>query len=264
MNEVDIKETRKLKLTELYCNSDSGTRVCSSGNLIYKFYGELSYIRELILKERLNILSNVNVPVLVKPIDMIVEKRLFSRELKGISMEKVSDAISLYDLSKDKTRVFEYLLALINASIGLSNIHEVPENIVLSDGNFTNVLLQKNSNGMYINPRFIDIDSAKVMGLSTPQISYLGAIYYKVGGKNYIASKNNDRLVYMLYFLKSIFNDIVYNVSDDEYDKMSEKISGLKDIRKVFLDLKKCKAAYVPYIYEFKEASDAFTLSKKM
>lgn len=262
MREININDVNRLDLETLYFNSETGSKIFTYKDRVYKFYGDISLINEFLLKLRLEILSSVDMPVLVSPDEMIVERDLFGNKLKGVVMEKIEDSVSLYELSKDVCYLVDYFISLINFSIGLSNIHNRKENIILSDANFTNVLIKKDDKGNYRIPRFIDVDSASIKRIPTNQQSYFGTLYYLVSGKKYKASKNNDRLVGMLCFLNSIFKIDIYSISEYEYDRMSEIVTSLKEIRKLFLDLKNCKVPYVPYFYEFLDFRDAYSLKK--
>lgn len=264
MDKIDIKDVKKLDLKTISINPDTGGRICIYKNKVYKFYGSMGYIREILLKERLRILSSIDMEVLVSPREMIIEKNLFSNILKGISMDRVEDAISLYDLSKDMRYIVDYFYSLVNASVWLYKVHNRKENIILSDANFTNILIKKDSNGNYRVPKFIDVDSASVGRIPTPQKSYLGALYYQVSSKRYYTSQNNDRLVYMIYFLQSIFNKIIFDISEYDFDKMSEYIRSLKNIRDLFIRLKTCNILEIPYLYEFLNPIDAYVFKKKM
>ncbi len=224
--------------------------------LIYKFFGPMSHSQRQNLKARIKILSKAKLSSIVKPMDMIIDSRhpLFFPKLTGVTTKKIEDMISLDDLSRDWRRDVEYFRALVNTSSELERIHNAPQKIILSDANFNNVLLQKNWNGLYINPKFIDIDSAGVKGHKTPWRSRYIVSYYDVIGKKYVPSANNDRLNYLLQFLYNIFHihfGIIFDIKDSDFDSRAERIRSLKSIRSIFLDLKKGKVPYIPYFYEF-------------
>ncbi len=225
-------------------------------NLIYKFFGPMSPSDRRNLEARIRILAKVDLDVIVKPIDMIVdaEKHLFFHQLTGITTEKVKDAISLDDLSRAYGRDVEYFKALVNTSLGLDRIHRAPQKIILSDASFNNVLMKKSRDNLYTAPKFIDIDSANVKGHRTPWRPRETAKYYEMIGKKYVPSENNDRLNYLLLFLYKIFSiyaGTIFDIKDADFDKKAEIIRSLKSIRNIFIDLKNGKIPYIPYFYEF-------------
>lgn len=233
----------------------------SSDGLIYKFFGPMTLSERRNLEARIRILSEVDLDIIVKPIDMIVDthKCFLFHKLTGITMEEKEKTISLDDLSRAWRRETEFFKALINTSLWLDRIHRTPQKIVLSDASFNNVLMEKSQDGLYTTPNFIDIDSASVKGYQSPWQPRNTSVYYDIIGKKYKPSENNDRLNYLLLFLYNIFDiymGSIFDIKDSDFDEKAEKIRCLRSIRSIFLDLKAGKVPYIPYFYEFLVAEE--------
>lgn len=187
--------------------------------LIYKFFGPMSHFQRQNLKARIKILSKAKLSSIVKPMDMIVDSRhpLFFPKLTGITTKKIQDMISLDDLSRDWRRDVEYFKALVSTSVELERLHNAPQKIILSDANFNNVLLQKSWNGLYISPKFIDIDSASVKGHKTPWKSRYIVSYYDVIGKKYIPLRIMIDLIicysfYIIFFISILESYLILKI----------------------------------------------------
>lgn len=247
----------------------------ADGNKAYKiFYEDFFKITGINAKKymkKLIALSNIKgLDEAVLPEELIVNGKLVYENLRGFSMDYVDEAISLKDLSEDWGNTSYYFKALFNVSIGLKNIHDRPENIVLRDSNFTNVLLCKDCNGEYTIPKFIDLDSAMLGDFQGKDendfVMYINVMSFLSERKEKIVfDANLDRLTHLIHFLNFVFGESIYELDMDEYDDMSEEINSLRNIRDVIIRLKDMDKSipYVPYMHEFIDLSDEAVLSKK-
>lgn len=266
MKKIDINDVYEMDLREIRSSvGGSESKIYASENLIYKIYRDSDCFGEKLVygndhKKKLEMLSSLkDLKEAILPKDMIVSKGIFVSLCRGFSMDRIKDCISLYDLCNEdeNTRDAEIFKGIMNTSRAMKKIHKRSENIVLSDANFSNVLLEPNSESEYVLPRFADFDSVIIKGVNYHQYSFPNfLIKFYMDRFDYInaneINENVDRLSYLLQFLKVIFGLDIYQINMNEYDRLSEEMRSLKTIRKIVLELKDLdkKIPYIPYLHE--------------
>jgi len=169
-------------------------------------------------------------------------------KMVGYSMPYI-DGKTLKEFYQENN-ILEFIRVLIEVSKRLETIHKDERNIVISDFQFNNIMLDSINN-----PYFIDMDSFKVGNLKTNCYSSNLALYArnrKVKQVSSYLSKETDKISFILSFLGMIFNDYIDNITLYEYDKKSESIEFLKDLRQSFIELKDKNIFIpnVPYMHE--------------
>ena len=68
----------------------------------------------------------------------------------------------------------------------------------------------------------------------------------------------------LLCFIFSIFYKEIFEIDEYEYDKLSEKIKTLKNMKKIFVELKKRykDLPYIPYMDELIEKDEQYTFTR--
>ncbi len=259
---------RKLNINDL--NFDEFTRINSSfggsssniytdGDMVYKLYNYTTMSDIKLLKSferRIKILSCIkDLSVVELPQDMIVEKTFLRFLLRGVSMNYL-DGITLFDLY-EKGREKELFEGIINASKGLEIIHERPENIVIGDTNFSNIMMLANQNGKNVIPKFIDFDSVSIGKEDFCQTLNFKLVKFFTGRDRCIfnleINSNLDRLSYLLEFMYIVFGiDILYSLDLEEFDRLSSEIQGLKYLKPIINDLLDFNKEIpdIPYLHE--------------
>ncbi len=175
------------------------------------------------------------------------EQILCNNNFVGYTMQYYDNITPLYKLPKECDYV-EFLKIVKKVSLLLKLIHANPLNIVVSDLNFSNIIIYNNE------PYFIDVDSFEIAGLISNRIP---SILYSYFNKRHFASvdvnQNSDRFCLVLCTLYSIFSKGIDNVNMYEYDEKAEQIEMLKNMRECVLKIKKEKLGFlnIPYIDEF-------------
>lgn len=228
---------------------------------VYKIFKSLnrSYLRNKFYK--VNILSSISgLDSCVLPLDNIMDEKVRFRGYSALKQE----GITLADLFVKKG-IYEFLLGIIDSSLKLSSIHDRNENIILGDVNCSNIILRQNESGKYQDSVFVDIDNASVDGLKYDNFSGSLLRFYKPRTKNMRISKNTDRLTQLLYLLTYLFDsETIYEIDIFEYDKKTEEIRSLKNIRNLFIRLKDFNRTLptIPYVYEIISEDDVKKLGE--
>lgn len=136
-------------------------------------------------------------------------------------------------------------------SITLKKIHRRGESIVIADLSFFNILVSEIESTLdYF---FIDFDSVLIgEDLKEDRIALLTKDYSSYRNVRLKINRNFDRLTFLLYFLESVFEKSIIEVSMYEYDEMSERVNILRDLRNLIIELKKNEGTvpFVPYLHE--------------
>jgi len=276
MQKIDVNKIYAMNLAKMnFSVGGSESNIYCSDSKVYKIYRDIDcYGKNLNLNSRKNIIKILSaikdLEEAILPDDMLVRNILFSSICMGYSMDRIKDYISLYDLCDDGNRDDEKYKAIINSSKALQVVHNRPEGIILSDANFSNVLLLPDANGDYVIPRFADFDSVKVEGVNT-NITSIPSFLLKffMDRINYIddskIDKNMDRLCYLLQFIYVVFGFNIYEINMDEYDKLSEEMKSLKMFRNIVLDLRDLykDIPYIPYLHEILDINEQEAFSRR-
>lgn len=179
----------------------------------------------------------------------------------GYSMDYLDSSITLKEASQYlDIKVFIQLLSRI--SITLKKIHKRSEGIVIADLSFLNILVSEIEE--VLDYFFIDFDGVSIgKDLKEDRIPLFTKEYADYRNVRLKINKNYDRLSFLLYFLESVFEKSIIEVSIYEYDKMSERVNILKDLRSLIIELKKTEGSVpsIPYLHEVISSSNK-TLKK--
>lgn len=273
MKTIDIKEIQNGNFTELK-PSMGGTqaRLYTDLKKVYKIYRDellkdVPYMREL--QSKIKMLSTLyGLDDAVLPIEMIVDKSFFGDVFMGYSM-KYLDGVTLHDLYEND-KDFELFHGLINTSKATKRIHERRENIVLGDANLSNVMLISDDKGKHVIPKIVDFDGVQIGGIYNEFIPFsktLIKFFIDRRESTYTLdiTSNIDRLSYLLEFIYILFGANVYELSLQEYDNLSCEIKGLKDIKKIILELRDLDSdiPYIPYLHEVMNEKDEEAFVKR-
>ncbi len=238
----------RAKFMDVEISSESNIFV--KKNLVYKIFKDDLGKKARDRKERkVEILSGIKTKTkgLVLPIDKIVVPSGDRRIFVGYTMPFIRNSQTLFDYAVRRNNNIEYLALLSRISKTLRAIHNLPEDIVIGDLNFFNILVDKS-----LHHYFIDLDGAMISGMENDRVPSLTARYFATRRIPYCVNVNTDRLTMLLYFYNSIFARDIHEVKRYEYDKRSEQIKALKDLKNLFRELKRGdrKVPHIPYLDE--------------
>lgn len=178
-----------------------------------------------------------------------------NKKFRGFFTDYIKKSYPLYNFKYINNSITDFLNIIKNSSITLRNIHE--SEIIVSDLSFDNIIFDLNGNHY-----FIDIDSCALNNVASDRIPLITSDYMNYRNCSYEIDYNFDRLSIILYTYFSFFEKEIQNVSEKEYDEVSEKIKTLKNMKFIFLELKKRykDLPEFPYIDELIEKEQyAFT-----
>lgn len=145
-------------------------------------------------------------------------------------------------------QLFSVLTTFIqqDASKTLKTIHN--SEIVVADLSFDNIIFDKNFNHYYI-----DFENCALNNISHETVPGITFCYLQYRGCEYEIDYNYDRLSMILCTIYSLIGTELECIEQYDYDKLAEQYKTLKELRKVFLALKKQykKVPELPYIDEF-------------
>lgn len=224
---------------------------------IYKFFVTLLDYERDQKQEKIEILHNEEIsPMIIHPKEQIICERLNNR-FEGYTMDYIKSSKTLYKAFVKNKRLNILLPILVTISKSLEEIHSSPMNIVISDLNAENIIIDKD-----YKPYIIDIDSCKISNIKNDSIPT--TLKYYLLNRNLFRSieetettKNTDKLSFLMMTLGLIFNKHVDDISMSQYDKVAERIVILQIMREIVLEMKKSTTIpEVPYFHEIITAND--------
>ncbi len=253
LKNIDIKEIDFSKLYEINCLANSEGNIYHDKKYFYKIYTKMpSYIikrKEL----KINMLDGYDIENVILP----KGKLKLNSKFKGIYSDYIKNSHSLYDFKKQNNKLSDYLKIINECTTTLKNIHE--NEIVVLDLSFDNIIFDKNYKHY-----FIDFESCSLNNVVGDKIPLLTQDYIKYRQCDYEVDYNFDRLSMLLCFIFSIFYKEIFEIDEYEYDKLSEKIKTLKNMKKIFVELKKRykDLPYIPYMDELIEKDEQYTFTR--
>lgn len=249
MNKIDIKLIDLTALQSLNNVVSTESNVYHDNEKLYKLYKGLSKYELQKKKTKMYMLEGYDLPNVIIPRTEIVS----GNRLVGCSEKYIAKSTPLYDFSKKSTDTNLFLKIVKDSSITLRTIHE--SEIVVADLNFDNIIFCDNFNHYYI-----DFESCSLNNISFERTPLITQQYLNYTGCQYEIDYNYDRLSMILCTVITLVGKSLEQITEYEYDNLSEKLQTLKNLRSIFLQLKKnySKIPEIPYIDEFitKEKSD--------
>lgn len=253
MKILDIRDIdfEKLKIVDNVFASESS--LYYDDKLFYKLFDNLSNVsrkrEKLLLLNNGEKISNVVIPnILINNMD----------KLYGCAMDNIIDSLAL--VKYRNTDIYSELL--YNVSVSLKNIHNDPRNIVIGDFHFNNVIIDKNNNHY-----FIDIDSCMIDGILQDRTPSSLVKYLKNRGYfNTDVNTKTDKLCMFLSIINSLFSKDIDSISIEEYDKKSEELLLLREIRKYILEIKSNNKNIIelPYLCDVISCNELKSKIKKL
>ena len=239
-----------IKEKELFNINGSESKIYADNLYIYKIFTMVKkgYLKNKFYK--VNILSSLKYfDSGVIPIDNVKDN---NNVFRGYSAEKIQ-GFTLKDIYV-KRGIYDFLLGIIDSSKKLQDIHSRSERIILADVNCDNIMLRESTDNLYTSSIFIDLDNANVDGLKYDRYSGILQRFYKPRTKNLRISQNTDRLAQLLYLMEYMFeeNNPIYELNKYEFDKKSEEMTSLRNMRELITLLQNPKTYLpsIPYLYE--------------
>lgn len=237
--------------------------VSSGEAILYKDGNELYKMFELLDEDALKIKLDKLIALDKSPVPggLKTEKLLFrtdgcsKKEKMVCYSRKYIEGKTLLDYFKED--IFLSLNLLTEVSKTLELIHKDSRNIVISDFQFRNILIDND-----LKHYFIDLDSCMIEGIKTFCYPSHLTIYAKnrnvKGDLSQYLSLKSDKVCLMLSLFSVLFNKYLDNISMYEYDEKSEQISVLRDLKDIFLFLQN-KDLFIPDIPYYHEIIKTLT-----
>ena len=223
----------------------------SEGNLFYcknRMYKIFKKDNERIIENKQNkidcLLTQNKLENVVMPDKKIYRKGKFI----GYEMEYMTDMVPLYDLYVFRKNLGEIINLFYRISLALRDIHNDDRNIIVSDLNDANIIIDRN-----LDFRIVDFDSAQIGKYAADTIYKKVYTYYlKRKGLNFVLSKNMDKLSLIFVFLSLIGIRDIDDINIEEYDNLFLKGKTLENLRDIILDLKDVQTVLneLPYFDE--------------
>lgn len=260
LENINFKE-----LERIHCKSNSEARLYTDGKICYKIFWRERYAPwQLIGKyKKINILAKIpenSLDSVVLPIDKIINKK---GAMFGYTMKFIPDSQTLMSFKPEDALLVAKILYEVSQSV--RKIHQDSRNIIISDLHFHNIILNKK-----LHHHFVDFDSCSIGGIPNEVAPKFLSSYEQLVDssrcrvlketirklKGYAAytetSQKTDRLCLILATLNYLFGKSIISISESDYDKKSEEIPFLNNMKSYFLYLKKYpKGLEVPYLDEF-------------
>ena len=242
MKEIDISELDFQKLKKLRFITSSESNIYYDKDFLYKIYKNNGFFWKVPHKEeKLLILNESPLQNVIIP-DTLIKK---SNHLEGCKMTYIpkTKPFEKYKFQKSPNDFFERLLSV---SKTIETIHKDPREIIIGDLGFYNILY--NEDNIYL----CDIDSARIDKYDADRITKNLKEYYDYKNDYLgLVTKESDKLSLFLETFKLIFGKKVEKIDMKQYDKLSEKINTLKNMREIIVLLKESYyVPEVPYIHE--------------
>ena len=225
---------------------------------VYKIFDDLTDSERNRKQTKVELLGDGGpLPLTIMPQDELVYG-IFGDRFEGYSMDYIKDAKTLYyAFTREKNYISSFLYIMNIVSQAIKNIHSDPRNIVISDVHADNIILDKQ-----LNPYLIDMESAKIDGIKNDTMplslkQYLSNRNLYSQKEQFVTTKNTDRLCLIMMTLGIIFRTNIDKLSLYEFDKKTEQIETLKNMRNLVIEIQKSvQIPEVPYIHELIEYKD--------
>lgn len=251
----------KYKRSDIDIYSMERLSVSSREGILYKDGDELYKIFEFLDEDALKIkldkliaLDKFPVPGGIKTQKLLFRTDGCSKREKMVCYSrKYIEGKTLSEFFKEyKTKDILLALKIVGeVSKTLEMIHNDPRNIVIGDLQFRNILIDE-----YLKHYFIDLDSCMIEGIPTFCYPSHFGVYAKnrniKGNLCQYLSKETDKICLILSLFRALFNEHLDNISLYDYDKKTEQINILKNLKEIFLILqnKEIFIPNIPYIHE--------------
>lgn len=263
MQEINLKTLNLKKLNQIQDKQNREGSIYHDEKIAFKIYDKLISSE----KERKNIILNelssiYPIEHVVWPMDKIVSitrKSLFHKEIiqtEGNTMKYIPDATQLFDFKEVSLDGKIFSDIVISSSKTLEEIHK--NGIFVPDLSFSNIIFDKN-----FEHYFVDFDSVS-FGKNNGVLSGMLRWYFRYKGIDLEVKPNVncDKISLILHFLYVILDKSILSVNNKEYDRISEQIEVLKDLKEVVLEIKKKENVIptVPYLHEIIKENNNFSL----
>ncbi len=236
-DDIDFSKLDKINVE----SSESDIYVSDYGfdkKKVFKMFKPCLDIYALTLKvEKLKLLEKRKINDSV----VVPDHKILSPSYKG-TVEDYIDGVDLWD-ARDIYDTEDIIEILSSSSTNLESMHE--DNIVISDMNFGNIRIDKDKK-----PHFLDVLSYQIDKIPSNALSYELVEYLKRNKRKIKASENNDRIAFLMLSISLLINKRFSDITDYDYDKVSESITKLNNLRDVFYDLKNSYVENIPYFHQ--------------
>ncbi|MCH5166250.1 MAG: hypothetical protein J1F35_00020 [Erysipelotrichales bacterium] len=246
--DLDLRNAKKLKVGSFESN------LYVKDEYLYKMFKMLVFYRYGIERLRdkeikVNILSDVEIPEIIKPSRIVKPRKI----IEGLEMPYIKNTTNLYSFFEYSRDISEYLKVVSKTSKVLKTIHDDPRDIVVCDMNFDNIMFDSEYN-IY----FCDSDSYSVSGIPSTSIGKSLDIYCKnrsLSPKS--ADIRYDNFQMFINFLQILFAKYIEHITTEEYERLCDEVSSLRNMRKYFYKtLKSVTVPEVPYLHELIDDAD--------
>lgn len=238
MQNIDIRQLSSKGIIDLEPYVHSESDIYTDYKVVYKIFKNMSREELNTKRKKVELLSTLEG---IKELVLPKKKLLSNNRFVGYSMDYIN-ADTLFKC-QHRMDINDYLNLVSKISTTMKRIHE--RQIILGDVSPFNILV---NNGVYY---FVDLDSCMVKNMSPERVSYYLSDYCAFTNKYVRCNKNFDRLSFLLYFINYLFGLNLEDLPMYEFDKKSETLEFLKNIRNIVISLKTKKVnTQVPYLDE--------------
>lgn len=232
MEIIREKDINFKALTRIHSKTNSESRLFHDGEVLYKMYKETPLRLLNRKKHKIELLNGEDrLDNVIFPDKIILKKQVMS----GCCMPYIDNATIMFYFATQSSDINVFLQLVSQISHSLRKIHNDPRNIVVGDLSFSNIIFDEN-----MNHYFIDFDSCMIDKIPSDMISFLFDYYLNERGINYAdINQNTDKLCLILNTIYTIFCKDVDSLSMYEFDSKAEKVSALKNMREIVLEIKK-------------------------
>ena len=250
MKKIYLEDINLERFRELNVEPHKESSLLYNKNKVYKIFNDLENEDRYRKQIKIELLGDgIELPNTIMPKEELFY--YFINQFEGYTMDYINNNETLYKKFLGGKIINMFLDVLYNLSKTYQIIHSDPRNIILSDVHASNIIVDKQ-----FNPYIIDIDSCKIAGFRNESIPL--ALKYYLQNRNLFTSikefettKNTDNLCFIIMILGIIFRKHIDNIYQYEYDEKSEEIIMLKEIRNIFIEIKKSNQIIeIPYFHE--------------
>lgn len=254
MNIINIKDIdiNKLNLVKI---QGSKSQVYVQGDTCYKFVDGLYPDEKYNLLKKFRNMEGIKIDSVILPKDLIMH----GNSLVGYTMEYFQNSINLYDYFAHSRFVDSSDILSITAKVSkiMKKAHD--SGIILQDVSFDNILIDDNNQ-----IKISDIDGCSFNEIYGPFISKLVYLFFELHDRsNRIdINKNLDRISLTLSMIFTLYHKRLEELSLSEYDELASKISDLRNMRDLIIQLKQRKIIEMPYLDEIITRKDHFNIHR--
>ena len=212
--------------------------------------------------KKFELIGDIDLDGVLTPIDLIVDGKKLERY--SMNFFPYSLNVAEYFRKRKEVKISDLNSIFIRSAKILKGVHD--KRLIYQDVSNDNILVSNRTGEV----AFCDFESCAYKSINGKKI--IEGPFYSRDLSDYIEdykddylspSTNNDRLSLLLAYLRLIFGDNIPNISEYQYDELSDRIHSLRELKNIIEALKARDADIpeIPYLDDVLEKDESYIIT---